>query len=158
MHFFITTTCGIIALILVVFAFGVSADPATEKPATQELHIAIQGYSPVSYFGRNIAEKGSPEFAIEQDGKFYHLTSLQQADVFRENPRQYIPFFAALCSYSLTLGRQVAIDPTHYKIIGSQLLLFHRSSEMDGLKQWNDNGSNQELLENANQEFFLIKF
>ena len=36
---------------------------------------AIGGYSPVSYFTKNEAELGSPEFAVEHDGTVYWLAS-----------------------------------------------------------------------------------
>lgn len=158
MNICITTTRRIIVLILVAFASGLSAEQGMEKSGNREPHIAIQGYSPVSYFSHNIAEKGSPEFAVEHDGKIYHLTSQQQADDFQENPQQFIPLFAEFCPYSLALGRQVSIDPTRFKIIDGKLLLFHNSAELDGLKQWNDHGNDQELLEKANQQFLRIKF
>lgn len=158
MNTFMTTTRRFIALILVVFVSGLNAEPDIEKSGNREPHIAIQGYSPVSYFSRHIAEKGSPEFAVEYDGKTYHLTSQQQADDFQKNPRQFIPLFAEFCPYSLTLGRQVSIDPTNFKIIGSKLLLFHKDEEMDGLKQWNDHGNDQELLEKANQQYLRFQF
>lgn len=145
-------------LMLVVVVSALGAEPGVEKPDHQELNIAIQGYSPVSYFSRNEAEKGSPEFAIEYDGKTYLLTSQQQADKFRENPAAYIPLFAEFCPYSLALGRQVGIDPTNFKIVGGKLLLFHNQGEMDGLKQWNDHGNEQELLDRANQEYLRFKF
>ncbi len=128
MKTFISMTRRIIALILVVFASGLNAEPGIERSGSQELNIAIQGYSPVSYFSRNIAEKGSPEFAVEYDGKIYHLTSRQQTETFRENPEAYIPLFAEFCPYSLALGRKVSIDPTNFKIIGGKLLLFHNSA------------------------------
>lgn len=158
MNTFTTTTLRFIALILVVFASGLNAEPSIEKPGIQKASVAIQGYSPVSYFSRNIAEKGSPDFAVEYDGKIYHLTSQQQAEAFREDPKAYIPLFAEFCPYSLTLGRKVSIDPTNFKIIGSKLLLFHKDEEMDGLKQWNDHGNDQELLEKANQQYLRFKF
>ena len=158
MKTFMTTTRRFIALILVVFASGLNAEPGIEKSGNQAPPIAIQGYSPVSYFSRHIAEKGSPEFAVESDGKTYHLTSQQQANDFQKNPQQFIPLFAEFCPYSLTLGRQVSIDPTNFKILDGKLLLFHKDEEMDGLKQWNDHGNDKELLEIANQNYLHFEF
>ena len=45
-----------------------------------ETRIAVQGYSPVSYFEKGIAEMGSPEFAVTHDGTTYYLTSAEQAE------------------------------------------------------------------------------
>jgi YHS domain-containing protein len=148
----------LMGLVLLVFVSTLGAEPGVEKPDHQELNIAIQGYSPVSYFSRNVAEKGSPEFAVEYDGKTYLLTSQQQIEAFRENPEAYIPLFSPFCPYSLALGRQVGIDPTNFKIVDGKLLLFHNEGELDGLKQWNDHGNEQELLDRANQEYLRLKF
>lgn len=158
MNIFIPKSRRIIALILMAFTSGLSAEPGIEKPGAQEPTLAIQGYSPVSYFSRNMAEKGSPEFAVAYDGKIYHLTSQQQADDFQKTPQQFMPLFAEFCPYSLTLGRQVSIDPTHFKIIDGKLLLFHNSAELDGLKRWNDYRNDKELLEKANRQYLRLKF
>ena len=158
MNYFSTTPHGIIALLLVFFASGLGAEPANQMPAMKEPQIAIQGYSPVSYFTWNIAEKGNPVFAADYNGKVYHLTSAEQAKEFQANPQKFVPLFAEYCPYSLALGRQVSIDPTNFKIIDGKLLLFHKSEEMDGLKQWNDHGNDQELLEKANQQYLRYTF
>lgn len=148
----------LMGLALLVFASALCAEPGIEKSDRQEPNIAIQGYSPVSYFSRNMAEKGSPEVAIEYDGKTYLLTSQQQIEAFRENPKAYTPLFAPFCPYSLALGRQVGIEPTNFKIVDGKLLLFHNESELDGLKQWNKHGNEQELLDRTNQEYLRLKF
>lgn len=159
MNYFITKTYPVLATWLLVFSSVLNAEPAIkEAKVTQDATVAIKGYSPVSYFTRNTAEKGSPEFAVEHDGKTYHLISQQQVKAFQENPKAYLPLFAEFCPYSLTLGRQVSTDPTNFKIIDGKLLLFHKSAEMDGLKQWNDNGNDQELLERARQQYLRLTF
>lgn len=142
----------ITVLLWLLLSFGLHAE-LDDSPV-----IAIQGYSPVSYFTKNRAEMGSSEFAVEHENKLYYMTSLHQADLFRRNPEKFIPLFSELCPYSLTLGRRVKIDPTNFKIVGGQLLLFHRSDEMDALKQWNKHDDEQKLLEKANQEFLRFRF
>jgi len=88
--------------------------------------LAIQGYSPVFYFEKDKVAMGLPQFSTKYKGKLYWLTSADQA--------QYLPKFEAFCPYALALGRKVAIDPTNFKIVAGQLLLFHRSNELDSLK------------------------
>ncbi|MEX2516340.1 MAG: YHS domain-containing (seleno)protein [Gammaproteobacteria bacterium] len=153
MKHYITTPRRIITLLLMVFAPSLAAEQGSQEPK-----IAIGGYSPVSYFTRDIAERGSPAFAVEYDNKIYHLTSEEQVQTFQENPQQFIPLFAEFCPYSLTLGRQVGIDPTNFKIIAGKLLLFHNSKELDGLARWNDHNNDQELLDKANQEYLKVRF
>lgn len=62
------------------------------------------------------------------------------------------------CPYHLTLGRAVAIDPTNYKILDGQLLIFHKSEEMDGLEKWNSHDDEQELLRRAKSTWTLMEF
>ncbi|MEX2515580.1 MAG: YHS domain-containing (seleno)protein [Gammaproteobacteria bacterium] len=114
--------------------------------------VAIKGYSPVSYFENGFPELGSPQFSAEYDDKTYYFTSSDQVDKFKNNPEKYRPLFDA-CPYSLTLGRKVSIDPTRFKIIAGQLLLFHKSEEMDALQQWNEQDDDEGLLNKARRQY-----
>jgi hypothetical protein len=58
----------------------------------------------------------------------------------------------------LALGRQVAIDPTRFKIINNLLYLFHSSKELDALKEWNKKPDEQDLLEKAKGQFVFFEF
>ncbi len=123
----------------------------------------IEGYSPVSYFTKNLAEKGNQQFMVEYKSKSYYLTTARQAEIFKQDPEKYVPLFGGFCPYSLTLGRQVAIDPTNFKIVGGVLLLFHKSEEMDGLKRWNKESNHQylreqEMLERARNNLMRLDF
>ena len=119
---------------------------------------AIGGYSPVSYFTRNIAEQGSAEFAVQHGGNIYYLTSAEQVELFTINPAKYHPKYK-VCPYSLTLGRKVPLDPTNFRIVGGSLLLFHKTEKSDGLKLWSDSPvDEQTLLELADKEYILLRF
>jgi len=118
---------------------------------------AIEGYSPVSYFTKNAAERGSPEFQAEYEGKIYYLSSDEQVALFNENPQKYVPRFGAYCPYSLAHGRRVEIDPASFKIVGGTLLLFHKSEQLDAREEWGK-GDEDEQLEAATGEFILFRF
>ena len=119
---------------------------------------AIDGYSPVSYFTEGQAERGQPEHAVTHDGQTYFLTSETQVREFEADPERYIPAYGAYCPYSLALGRREPIDPTNFKVVGDQLLLFHRSESMDGRAAFEADDRQQELLERAEREYTLIRF
>jgi len=125
---------------------------------TKSTDPAIEGYSPVSYFTKGIAEKGSPDYQVINNGQVYYLVSEEQVDLFNANPEKYKPRFAGLCPYSLALGKRVPIDPTNFKIVAGNLLLFHKSEDIDGLTVWNNADNEEELLYRANQEFLQIRF
>ena len=121
-------------------------------------NLAIQGYSPVSYFEKNKAEMGSAEFNVLYQGKTYWFTSADQVRTFNINPTQYLPISDAFCAYSLTLGHTVPIDPTNFKIVAGQLLLFHQSDAGDGLIKWNHSDNEEELLRRAKSTLLSLEF
>jgi len=119
---------------------------------------AIGGYSPVSYFTKNEAELGSPEFAVEHDGTVYWLASQEQVEIFEKNPNKYRPRHQS-CSYSLAFGKILPLDPTNFKIVGDTLLLFHLSDDENGLQLWNDSEiSEDELMRRADANLFRLRF
>lgn len=138
--------------LLVLLTVTCAAAQASDAP------LSIEGYSPVSYFTKGIAEKGSPEYAVENGGMTYYLTSPEQVTLFRQNPNKYKPRYDT-CPYSLTQGKRVPLDPTNFKVIGESLLLFHKSESMDGLQLWNQSPVDEdELLNQADAQFTLLRF
>lgn len=139
--------------------FVLSAFVGTSSYAgTESATPAIGGYSPVSYFTKNKAEIGSPDYSVVYEGQRYFLTSEAQVELFKKNPDRYRPRHRA-CTYSLALGMVLPLDPTNFKIVGDSLLLFHRSEEKDALLEWNASKlSEAELLQRADANLFLVKF
>jgi len=146
--------------VLVILALGLSftgyinaqqSDGVSPEPA-------IEGYSPVSYFTKNTAEKGSAKFSVKHQGHTYYLTSAKQIEFFNQNPDKYQPRHQ-LCTYSLSQGRKVSLDPTNFKIVGDHLLLFHKSKKSDGRELWNQSPIDEQiLLERADKQYKLLKF
>ncbi len=137
-----------------LFSSSVLAQNAGTPAATP----AIGGYSPVSYFTKNKAELGSPEFAVEHDGTVYHLASQEQVEIFKKNANKYRPRYRS-CPYSLAFGKILPLDPTNFKIVGDNLLLFHLSDEESGLQLWNDSEiSEDELMRRADANLFRLRF
>ncbi len=119
---------------------------------------SIGGYSPVSYFTENKAERGSAEFAVEHEGRVYFLTSQEQVEIYSKNPEKYRPRHKS-CPFSLAYGMVLPLDPTNFKIVGDSLLLFHRSEEKNALLEWNSSKlTDEELLRRADANVFLIDF
>ncbi|CAA0096084.1 Uncharacterised protein [Halioglobus japonicus] len=147
-HLFILFLSGVLFSVSV---YSQSVDQDSHTPA-------IGGYSPVSYFTKNNAEQGKEEFAVKHRGSTYYLASADQVELFTKDPEKYEPKYK-VCPYSLTLGGAVPLDPTNFKIVGGSLLLFHKTEESDGLKQWNDSPEEeQQLIELADKEYILLEF
>lgn len=144
------------ALLLLIFGMPLAAQDFKLPDAPEG--VAIDGYSPVSYFERNMPERGNPAFSAEHDGKTYWFVSAEQVATFKADPQHYVPAFNAFCPYSLALGRKVAIDPTRFKIVDGQLLLFHNSDELDALEEWNAKGDDYWLQRKGDGEYTLKSF
>ncbi len=123
-----------------------------------ENDIAINGYSPVSYFTEGRAERGSARFSALHEGKIYYLTSREQMQRFSENPARYVPALGGHCPYSLALGRDVAVDPERFEIIDGRVYLFHNSKELDALEAWRNAPDRRDVLEKAEHQFELMRF
>ena len=146
----------IIALLATGWILLASAPvPAQEDESPR---LGIEGYSPVSYFEEGRPEMGLPEFTAVYNNRTYRFTDAGQLEKFKADPDAYAPLFPNHCPYNLALGRKVKIDPTNFKIAGNDLLLFHRSEEMDGLKKWNEHEDQDELLRRAESNYTLFEF
>ena len=167
------TALGLVFGILLLLPNANAQTAGQAKPAPLNLHVeagpepakapalanlAIEGYSPVSYFEKNLPEKGKPEFQSTYEGKVYYLASAEQLAKFAADPKHYAPVFGEYCPYSLALGRRVAIDPTRFEIVQGQLLLFHKSAELDALSEWDKNKDPNQLLKRAKAEYTLFRF
>tara|TARA_R110002072_G_scaffold46082_7_gene127935 strand:+ start:19560 stop:20150 length:591 start_codon:yes stop_codon:yes gene_type:complete len=145
-----------LAATVVLFSLFTATNYASAASVSDEP--AIDGYSPVSYFTKNIAELGSADYQQEYKGKTYYFTSDEQIEIFLSQPEKYTPHFGAFCPYSLTLGRAQPIDPTNFKVVGDYLLLFHRTEESNSLDRWNLEDDEAALLEKAEQQYILMRF
>lgn len=143
-----------LATIMLLGLLAAGAAPAQDEAAP----LAIEGFSPVSYFTEGRPEKGAREFSAVYEGRTYYFTSAEQQAKFEADPEAYAPVFPNHCPYNLALGRAAKIDPTNFKIAGDALLLFHRSEEMDGLKEWNEHGDEEELMSRARSQWELFRF
>jgi YHS domain-containing protein len=118
----------------------------------------LEGYSPVSYFTVNTAEKGSKEYSVTHKGRLYYLTSAKQVELFNKTPDKYSPKFD-VCPYSLTLGKVLPLDPMSFKVFGDSLLIFHTSYAGDGREAWERSElTDQELLDLAYKQYNLLEF
>lgn len=143
------TLRSIVAVLLLLSTSWAHAEPANP---------AIGGYSPVSYFTENAAERGDPAFSVVHNEQLYYLTSADQVELFNANPDRYRPRHRS-CSYSLALGRVMDLDPTNFKIIDDTLLLFHKSEDKDARLDWEQSElSDEELLRRADANLFLVRF
>jgi YHS domain-containing protein len=99
--------------------------------------VAVQGYSPVSYFESGNAERGNKEFAVEHDGVIYYLTSTEQMEKFKADPNKYVPAYGGWCAYGMAIEKKFPIDPNNFKVVDDRLFLFLKNKDVDALELWN---------------------
>lgn len=110
--------------------------------------VALDGYSPVSYFSVGHAEKGDPRFAVEHNGVTYHLTSSDQVALFNADPARYEPQCGGWCAFGMTVEDKFPVDPTRFRVIDDRLYLFLNNDQIDASELWS-RGKERELVSKA---------
>ena len=138
---------GTIPFAVIVLALATSQAPAPDAQPdrarnTREFNLAdnglaIQGYSPVSYFTTGKPEKGDPKHAVTCRGVTYWLTSDEQVRLFNADPSRYEPAFGGWCAYGAAIEKKFPIDPSSFKIIDGRLFLFLKNDKVDARELWN---------------------
>lgn len=141
-------------------AFQPGDDVARESATT---NLVLEGYSPVSYFDPGRPQKGHPQFSSTYEGNRYYFTDADQKRKFEQNPEKYAPRFPRHCPYNLAKGREVPVDPTNFKIIDGDLLLFHESPGNNGRKLWNrevkqNEITHREMMDRAENNLLDMNF
>ncbi len=139
-------------LILFFASAGLFAqEPVRKKHFNLENGIAIQGYDPVAYFTKSKAVKGKKDLATHYQGATYYFSSLENKELFKNNPSKYEPEYGGWCAYAMgAKGEKVEIDPETFKIINSKLYLFYNQFFNNTLKDWNKDENNLHTKADAN--------
>lgn len=110
--------------------------------------VAIDGFSPVSYFTVGKAEPGDPRYQVEHNGATYFLTSDDQVKLFKANPDRYEPAFGGWCAFGMAVEDKFPVDPTKFKIVDGRLMLFLNNADVDALELW-QKGDEAEFVRKA---------
>jgi YHS domain-containing protein len=98
---------------------------------------AIEGYDPVAYFTDHKAVKGSPEHAFTYQRARWLFASEEHRRAFADKPAAYAPQYAGYCSYAVSRGRLVKIDPRAFTVRNGKLYLNYsleiRETWLDGV-------------------------
>jgi len=110
--------------------------------------VAIDGYSPVSYFTEGRARKGDPRFRAEHDGVIYQFASEKERKLFNENPEKYVPQCGGWCAFGMSIQDKFPVDPTAFAVLDGKLYLFLDNAEVNALELWKK-GDEKELRRKA---------
>ena len=103
---------------------------------TDDSHIALQGYSPVSYLDLGLAQRGSAAFKSEYNGLKYFFTSAGQKSRFDANPDKYLPQYGGWCATGIAVGAHFRTDPNKFLVRNGKLFLFLYDLEVDAKELW----------------------
>ena len=134
--------------------------PRGDRPAIGQYNlpadrVAMQGYSPVSYFEKAEAQQGTTPFVVSHRGIHYKFTSPMQMDKFRADPAKYEPAYGGWCALGMAAADKNPVDPRSFKIVEGRLLLFQNSATTDALSAWNGRDE-KSLAEQADDNWKLI--
>ena len=149
---------ALVAVLALVVTSLFLAQPANGAPAEEQQAsrayldsnnipssgVALEGYCPVAYFAVDKAVRGSKEFAADHKGITYHFVSADARDMFTKHPERYVPAYGGWCAFGMAVKDKFPVDPTNFKIVDGQLLVFLKNSGVDALEIWN--GKNEEKL------------
>ena len=126
-------------------------------------NVALQGYSPVSYFTEGKAEAGNAKFQSSYKGVTYYFTSAAQKVLFDAQPEKYEPAHGGWCSVMMAgSGNRVIADPERFKIVDDKLLVFYRGvapngAKVDGGEIWDQRTRSGNPKKQAKNESRMLK-
>lgn len=117
---------------------------------TVDEKVANGGYSLVSYFAKGIAEPGKPEFQVAFEDKIYYFVSAEQMAAFEADPVTFLPLFGEACAFGHSIEKEFPANPTNFKIVDGELLLFLKNSDIDAKILWEDEGDSVCMIKAKN--------
>lgn len=136
---FAFTLIGLVVLAAACATPTVAHDKASDTPADHyTTTLGIQGYSPVSYFTKGVAEPGSPLYPVTHEGVTYFVASPKQVALFEGDPEKYSPAYGGWCAFGAAVEDHFPTDPHSWKIVDGRLMFFLNNDEVDAKQLWND--------------------
>ena len=87
--------------------------------------IALEGYDLVAYFTTHTPTRGSAKYSIKISETIFYFASLENRQIFRKNPRKYLPKYGGYCVFGVAKNNaKVPSDQTTFKVYNGELLLF----------------------------------
>lgn len=131
------------------------ADEIKMRYNVNEDHVAVRGYSVISYHRDQQAVKGKAEYSYEHDGITYHFQNLEELALFMDSPQSYVPKYGGYCAYGVTVSKRLDIDPNNFKIVDGELYLFLLEGDFDALKEW-EKHNEKKMTSKANAKWEVL--
>ena len=93
--------------------------------------LANQGYDVVAYHTDNKATKGDEKFTEWFHGAKYIFATREHQELFRNEPKKYLPQYGGFCAYAMSLGKVRPVNPEIFSIEDGRLMLQHTKEAYD---------------------------
>lgn len=86
---------------------------------------SLSGFDPVSYHLDGQPLKGTKEISTRWKQATWYFASEEHRRLFVESPERYAPQYGGYCSFGMTRGAALPVDPEIWLVAGERLYLFH---------------------------------
>jgi YHS domain-containing protein len=93
--------------------------------------LANAGYDVVAYQTLNKATRGSEKYVEWFHGAKYQFISREHQEMFRANPRKYLPQYGGFCAYAMSFGKVRPVNPEIFSVEDGRLMLQHTKEAYD---------------------------
>jgi YHS domain-containing protein len=97
--------------------------------------LANEGYDVVAYHTDNQALKGDAKFNEWFHGANYFFSSKAHQELFRADPKKYLPQYGGFCAYAMSLGKVRPVNPEIFSVENGRLMLQHTKEAFDLFKK-----------------------
>jgi YHS domain-containing protein len=144
-------------LIWLLFILTISALSAQTIDYNLKKGFAANGYDVVAYFN-NEAVEGDKRFTTPLDGVKYKFSSEENLNIFKANPKKYVPQYGGYCAYAIAAkSDKVSINPKTFQVKDGKLYLFYNAWGTNTLDLWKKENENL-LRKKADENWKKIKF
>lgn len=119
-----------------------------------DIHLAIKGYDPVSYFEQGKPAQGTASVEHVWDESRFRFSRPEHRELFRSNPTRYLPQFTNYCAMALARGIVKEANPEYWLISEGRLFLF---SMAEGPKNFQQSLAENVAKANANRVLLPVK-
>lgn len=107
--------------------------------------LAINGYDTVAYWTQSEPVKGKKQHTYEWWGAKWRFSSAENMELFKADPKKYIPEYGGYCAYAMSDGRLVDVDNDAWEIYDGKLYLNYSKSVQ---KNWRE--KKEQYIQEAN--------
>ena len=86
--------------------------------------VALKGHDPVAYFTLGQPTLGSSEISLDWGDTTWEFTTVENKELFAQDPSSYAPQFGGFCSFAMSKGFTADIAPDAWHIEEGKLYVF----------------------------------